>query len=115
MEILVDLIPHSLLDDLKKNLSFTRLAKAGLFRKLENSTPQIQPEILLHRSVLDRALMDMFSPFESIRKDVEEWLDLDNESFAFCCERANLDYKSVYKIFIIIKEIFKDERINDNS
>lgn len=106
---------HNSLDDLKKNISFSKIAKSGFFRRLENAKSRAQPDLHLHRSVLDRALLDMFYPVESVRKDVEEWLDLDNESFLFACERADVDPKKVYEVFILFKELFKDERIHDNS
>lgn len=99
-----------LIEYFKKTMNVNRLSKTGLFKRMsmpENST-NVQADILLHRMVLDRALVDLFSPINEIRQEVKDWLNLNNESFLFSCERAGLEPDLVYKCFEIIEEILKD-------
>lgn len=91
-------------------MSVIRLAKTGLFRKLveyEDVPKEIYPELLLHRLVLDKALIDMFSPQRAIKIDVFQWLDIENIDFLDCCEYANLDPIKVYNTFVVIKRILR--------
>ena len=96
-----------LLAELTQRMSVNRLAKVGVFRKMEIPHEELYFEIFLHRSVLDRALVDMFSPYRAIREDVMQWLDLDNDDFKDACERALLDSDKVLKTFKAIEKILK--------
>lgn len=84
-----------------------RLTKAGFFKKADVPHPSMFNDLLLHRAVLDKALIDSFSPNEVIRKDVEDWLDLDNEDFRYCCELALLEPEGVYASFLLFKKILR--------
>jgi hypothetical protein len=92
-------------------MSLKRLWHTGLFIRLP--VPEIHEEltaeIKLHRAVLDRALLDMFHPKDVIRLDVKTWLELRNPDFIEACERADLEPKSVYELFLNVQEIFKDQ------
>jgi len=110
MKLKTTLLTQELLEDLIKSMSVNRLAKIGLFKKLDIIYEDLYFYIHLHRSVLDRALVDMFSPYDEVRKEVEEWLNLDNDSFIFACERALLEPKQVYEVFKAVKKILKDAR-----
>jgi len=91
-------------------MSVNRLAKTGLFRRLDTVYEDLYFYIHLHRSVLDRALVDMFSPYKDVRDDVLNWLDLENDDFIYACERALLEPQQVYDTFIAIKKILKNGR-----
>lgn len=102
---------NKFIKDLQGKMTLTRLAKVGLFQKLPNNGDPIfkecDAEITLHRTILDRALVDSFSPSKKLRKDVEDWLYLDNPEFIDACERAVLDPKLVLITFKIMKKILK--------
>ena len=87
-----------------------RLAKTGFFRKAAIDSPTIERELNLHRAVLDKALIDSFSPRDEIRLEVEEWLHLNNPDFIFACDRALLDPEGVYKTFKLFKQILKGNK-----
>ena len=70
---------------------------------------ELTAEIKLHRAVLDRALLDTFHPDQLIKGDVLKWLDLANPDFILSCERADLEPKLVYELFIQIKKILKGD------
>ncbi len=91
-------------------MSVNRLAKTGLFRRMDTVYEDLYFEIFLHRSVLDRALVDMFSPYKDVREDVFNWLDLENEGFIFACERAILEPIKVYNTFRAVEKILKNAR-----
>lgn len=110
-----DGLSADLVRELEGRLTVNRLAKTGLFRKLEILYEEHYFDIFLHRSVLDRALIDMFSPYDNIRKDVLDWLNLENDSFVFACERALLEPAAVYDTFITVKNILKDARTTNHS
>ncbi len=58
-----------LLKELDKELSLTRLTKVGLFRRLDlDGFEPIEREVILHRSVLDKALIDWFSDNKAVKK-----------------------------------------------
>lgn len=99
-----------LVEELTKKMSVNRLAKTGLFRRLDPVYEDLYFYVHLHRSVLDRALVDMFSPYKEIRDEVTDWLDLENDSFIFSCERALLEPTQVYNTFLAVKEVLKDAR-----
>lgn len=102
-------LPKELRRELKKRLSLTRLSKTGFFRKAEVPHPDIEGELLLYRFILDKALIDSFSPREEIREDVELWLDLNNEDFITICTLAMLDPKGVYATFKVYKNLLRGD------
>ena len=81
-----------LIRELKKEMSATRLANVGLFQKLsyedEVEDEELKKIIKLHRAVLDKALLDSFSPAKHIRDEIDAWLYPDNKEFIEACERA---------------------------
>jgi len=95
--------------ELTKRLSLIRLAKTGFFRKAEIPHPSIAGELLLHRTVLDKALIDSFSPNEEIQYEVLDWLDLNNPDFIDCCELAMLEPVGVHSAFKMFKEILRGD------
>lgn len=103
------ILSNELEQELEETLSLTRLSFTGLFIKAinENDSVLITKELLLHRAVLDRALIDYFSDNAEIRNDVIEWLDLSNIDFTDACERAFFDPEDVLEIFHSVKRILK--------
>ncbi len=106
------MFPPQLLKELQSDMSLTRLAKTGLFQKmdLDDSGVAGQRELRLHRAVLDRALIDSFSCVDHIREEVQQWLKKDNPDFIDCCERAGLDSDLVYRCFFLMKEILQGNK-----
>ena len=108
-----------------EKMNFNRLARVGLFVRLElhENTYSIENELLLNRSILDRALLDMFSPDKEVRKDVFDWLNLDNPDFIFICkelcllepEKVYETFKQVYKIINESKKLKKSKRKKDKE
>lgn len=99
------------LKDLQQNMSLTRLATVGLFQKLDTDDGiEVRKEIRLHRAVLDKALVDMFSLIPSIKRDVDRWLHLDNPDFREASERAALEPELVYKMFMLMKQILVGDK-----
>ena len=100
-----------LIRELKKEMSATRLANVGLFQKLsyedEVEDEELKKIIKLHRAVLDKALLDSFSPAKHIRDEIDAWLYPDNKEFIEACERALLPPKQVYYVFKIMKKILR--------
>lgn len=92
-----------------------RLAKTGFFKKASIPHPNIEGEVMLHRAVLDKALIDSFSPHEEITINVELWLDLDNQDFIDACERALLDPTGVYSTFVLFKQILRGRNARFNT
>jgi hypothetical protein len=104
-------IPQILLDELRQDMSLTRLAKTGLFQRMDLDSSDDEARALkLHRAVLDRALIDSFSCVPKIREDVEKWLVRDDQDFIDCCERAGLDSDLVFKVFKLMKDILKGKK-----
>jgi hypothetical protein len=103
------MITPELLQELKDQMSLSRLAKTGLFQRMAvpDEAKEVRREIKLHRAVLDKALVDSFSLTSRIRVSVEGWLRLDNPDFKQACERAYLDPTSVFRVFHVIKEVIK--------
>jgi hypothetical protein len=102
---------ENLIRELKKEMSAVRLANVGMFQKLTDIN-EIQDEelkkcIRLHRAVLDKALLDTFSPAKHIRDRVEAWLFRENPEFIEACERALLPPDRVYYTFKIMKKIIR--------
>lgn len=95
--------------ELAKTLSLTRLSKVGFFKLYELPSSEVEREVFLYRVVLDKALVDYFSNKEDIRKEVEEWLSLDNEDFISVCSLAMFNPKDVYITFKVIKKILRGE------
>ena len=102
---------ENLIQELKKEMSVQRLASVGLFQKFsyddETEDEELKKIVHLHRVVLDKALLDSFSPAKHIRKDVEDWLYLDNPDFIEACERALLKPYNVYLVFKTMKQVLK--------
>ena len=103
------MLSQKLLKELTKELSLKRLYHTGLFQRLPNNHADLTAEINLHRAVLDRALLDCFHIDVPTKKDVEKWLDLSNPDFITSCERADLEPRLVYELFIRVKEILKGQ------
>ena len=80
-------------------MSLTRLASVGLFQKIHTDDGDVVREVRLHRAVLDKALVDLFSDEPDIKQDVDDWLFMENPDFIACCERAGLDPELVYFVF----------------
>lgn len=95
-------------------MSLIRLAKTGLFKRLEIPSEEVAKELLLHRAVLDKALIDLFSPQTEIREDVENWLDVNNIDFKEACERALLDHNLVFATFKAMKRILRGKNARFN-
>lgn len=93
-------------------MSLTRLAKTGLFHKLDVDEVDIpiKREIKLHRAVLDKALVDSFSVVDRIRKGVERWLKMNNQDFLDACERAMLQPENVYETFNTMHKILVGDK-----
>ena len=106
------MLPLELIKELEEDMSLTRLAKTGLFQKMnvDDSIMGDQRELKLHRAVLDRALIDSFSSVERIKADVAKWLSQDSQDFIDCCDRAGLDSDLVYKCFLLMKDILKGRK-----
>lgn len=105
------MLDPQLIKELQEEMSLTRLASVGLFQKMgTDDGPEIAREIRLHRAVLDKALVDMFSPRKRIKRDVEVWLDITNPDFREASERAALEPELVYKVFKSMKEILQGEK-----
>jgi len=106
------MFPPTLLKELQDNMSLTRLAKTGLFQKMDvdDQSSEGLKEFKLHRAVLDRALIDSFSSVERVRADVAKWLKQDNQDFIDCCDRAGLDSDLVYECFHLMKDILKGRK-----
>lgn len=103
-------ISKRLQQELKQKMSLTRLAKTGFFKRADVVDPSVSRELLLHRAVLDKALIDSFSSVDDTRLDVEEWLDINNEDFLFCCDLAMLEPESVFNAFKEFKGILKGNK-----
>ena len=102
---------NDLIEDLRKSMSLTRLANVGLFQRLDfDIEHEAYREVRLHRAVLDKALVDMFSVVPVIKKDVDTWLSLKNRDFIDAAERAALDPELVYKVFMLMKEILVGDK-----
>jgi hypothetical protein len=108
-------LPPELYSELKKKLSLIRLAKTGFFKKAEIPHPSIASELILHRAVLDKALIDSFNPKFEIRNEVEEWLDLTNPDFIEACSRAMLSPKGVYDSFKLFKKLLRGKNARFNG
>jgi hypothetical protein len=95
--------------ELSKKLSILRLACTGLFVKIDIDPEDdlIRREIKLYRAVLDKALTDWFRSSKEIRKDVNDWLDLNNPDFQEVCERAFLKPEDVLEVFHTVRRILK--------
>lgn len=103
-------------EELAGKMSLTRLAKAGLFKKLPtDGHEEIRKELILHRCVLDKALIDMFSSNKKLKKEIEDWLDLDNPDFIECCELAYLTPEKVYSTFQAMKRILRGKNAEFNK
>ena len=91
-------------------MSLIRLSKTGLFRRMDfEGYELVSREVLLHRAVLDHALLDWFSENPEIKNDVDKWLSLDNEDFIDACDRAVLEPKKVFLTFKAVRNILKGE------
>lgn len=100
-------LPNKLKQELRQKMSLMRLTKAGFFKKADIPHPEMASELLLHRAVLDKALIDSFSPNPELRLEVEDWLDLENSDFRECCEYALLEPEGVFASFHLFKSILK--------
>ena len=101
---------QDLLNELGDKMSLIRLSKTGLFRRMDTEGfDLVRRELILHRSVLDHALLDWFSENPEIKKDVDDWLDLSNIDFIESCERAHLPPEKVYETFQAVRKILKGD------
>lgn len=105
----VDKLPKTLQRELKKRLSLIRLSKTGFFQKACVDNFKVEPDLVLWRKVLDKALIDSFSSHKEIKWEVEEWLDLNNEDFLEVCDLAMLEPEGVYAAFEIFKNVLKGD------
>lgn len=80
-----------------------------MFQRLPCDHADLVAEITLHRAVLDRGLMDSFHHDPEIRNDTAVWLDLNGQDFIAASERADLDPRLVFEIFVIVREMFKGQ------
>lgn len=101
---------------LAKPMTFNRLARVGLFSN-EDALPipenamSVSNELYLFRSVLDRLLLDMFSPNKEIKNEAFRWVQLDNPEFKnFCTELCYLEPEPVYETFKAMVEIINESR-----
>ena len=101
------LLDPKLINELQQDMNLDRLAKTGLFQKLaiDPDDEPIKNELKLHRAVLDRALVDSFSEFKTVRREIKNWLSLANPDFIDACDRAQLHPKAVFQIFSAIREV----------
>jgi len=79
-------------------------------RSDESIYDECHNEIILHRAVLDRALVDSFSQSRSVRATIDSWLYLENKDFLDACERALLNPKLVLMTFKIMKKVLTGEK-----
>lgn len=100
-------LPAELRKELTQRLSLIRLAKTGFFKKATLDHVDISRELVLHRAVLDKALIDTFSADEDIKGEVDDWLSLDNQDFLDCCDNAMLNPQGVYASFKLFKNLLK--------
>lgn len=103
------ILSNKLEKELSRELSIFRLAFTGLFIKLDLDIEDeaLRRELKLHRAVLDRALTDWFSDNKEIKKDVTDWLNLQNPDFQEACERAFLKPEDVLEVFHSVRRILK--------
>ncbi len=78
------------------------ITRKGLFKRIEIPAydKPVAPEILLGRSILDRAFLDSFNSLEEF-----EWFSVENEDFLIICYLANLDPEVIEKHFT---KVYKD-------
>jgi len=97
-------------------IKLSRLSRTGLFNNdkffgIEDKS--VQADVCLHRTVLDRALLDYFHEDNLIRNDVEEWLDPENGEFIDACERARIEPILVYETFLLVEEMVRENNDDD--
>jgi hypothetical protein len=90
-------------------MSLIRLANTGLFKRIEAPSPDIHGEVMLFRTVLDRALIDTFSSSTKIRRSAKRWLNLESVAFREACDRALLDPELVYIAFNEVRRILGND------
>lgn len=95
----------SLLTD---TMTVSRLLKTGLFKKLPSPVEDIRQDLLLHRAVLDKALLDQFDKHEQYRIQSKLWATLENSDFVEVSERALLDPELVLLVFEQVTTIFRE-------
>ena len=110
----MSLLTDELIEELTESLSLVRLSTVGFFKRmpyeLGHGSIDVSREIAMHRAVLDKALVDYFSTNRGIRRDVIQWLSLDNQEFVDACERALLEPELVFKAFFAMKLLLKGDR-----
>lgn len=78
----------------------TRKIKQAIFSNFR--LDETDETVYLWRAVLDQALDDY--KFKSklkpkLRREIEEWVNVDNLDFQKVCELANFDHRKVIKVF----------------
>lgn len=98
-------------------MSLIRLAKIGFFKRanIPDGFDLVADYLHLNRSVLDKALVDSFSPNEEVRMEVLDWLDLDNPDFLEACDRALLDEEDVYASFKTLRQLLRGKNARFNT
>lgn len=85
-----------------KNLFRNSLARRGFFTRFElkEEDKPVEPEILLGRTTLDKALVDSFDSPEA-----SAWFDANCSSFGTICFIAVMEPQEVEKKFLRIKKL----------
>lgn len=103
--------PPDLIEELQKKMDLDRLAKTGLFIKLDYTGYEpIQEELRLHRAVLDRALLDTFYPIPEIRDEAKDWFSLEDDDFLQACDRAMVEPKTAIKLVEMMHTILVGDK-----
>lgn len=99
----------------RKNVELKRyIARHGWFAneevyKIPEHLKSITPEILLGRSIIDRAILDSLDD-----EEIEEWFDENDEDFNTICFIGNLNPKETVKQFNTILELLKKGELIEN-
>lgn len=86
-----------------------KLVRKGLFTQLPLNETKAEAEVLLFRTVLDRALFDMTGKDYEERLVLYDWLNINNNDFNEVCNLADLIPTKVLHLFEIFIEKFFPE------
>lgn len=100
-------LPPELMKEMSKKLSVSRLSKYGFFKLIECPSEKFYNEIILFRAVLDRALIDVFSKRDDIRRSALRWARMDNKPFINTCLCAGIEPEHVYAVFKTLPKFLK--------